>query len=798
MIELVSIDLTNFRSYSSAQLVPLGMGQGMTAINGSNGTGKSSLVHGLLWALFGVTPDGVPVRALRRQGSDGEVKATVVIRHGGQTIEATRALRGRNDTTIAAISVDGVEQTNISAKSATAWMESRLGLDAEAFLTAFVVRQKELDSLVKARPADRRKTIERLAGIERMSSALDLARQDARQAQRLLEALPPAEDLAAAETRVEHSQAELAAAEAQSEAAEETATIARDAAENADSELRALRTTLQAARDSRADLELAASQRDNAAEAVERLEKLTEGAEDLAFAEAAAEDAREAREEAESIRQAADSVIAAAEIEARRHQDATQALQRAQNILAAAQDRAAAITSTSVDLSQLDSEITEMNALLEEVGQERGAARGEWDRLNKSIEELRIAVEHGAADCPTCAHPLQDPQALLTAQEQERAEVAEDGKALTARYSAVSERLAELQNQRAQAAVAAEQQANAARAVADAAQALKDAEAEQSRTATVAAQADERAAQARDDAERAAETIARLRQEETGLQAALRRAETAAKAVDELATARARLQAAQDKFAAAQTAHNALAQVSDQVDEQAAEARASETARAATLAGEAAAAARTARILAERDLTEALAAHARAVTSADSRKAALAEVERTTAVASTLEEFRRDRLARLAPELAEVASDFVSRMTDGRYTTVELDEDFTPILTDASGDQRPSSWLSGGEESAVALALRIAIGEVLAGQRGGLLILDEVLTAQDTQRRQATMGAIRALPRQVITINHVSEASDMVDLVAEVVDDGEGASTVVTYTPEHTVHADLSDALVDA
>jgi exonuclease SbcC len=109
-----------------------------------------------------------------------------------------------------------------------------------------------------------------------------------------------------------------------------------------------------------------------------------------------------------------------------------------------------------------------------------------------------------------------------------------------------------------------------------------------------------------------------------------------------------------------------------------------------------------------------------------------------------------------------------------------LDEDFTPILTEAAtGLQRPTAWLSGGEESAVSLALRIAIGEVVSGQHAGLLVLDEVLTAQDPARRASVMSAIRALnARQVITINHVSEATDMVDLVTYVVPSPDGGSTL--------------------
>ena len=289
-----------------------------------------------------------------------------------------------------------------------------------------------------------------------------------------------------------------------------------------------------------------------------------------------------------------------------------------------------------------------------------------------------------------------------------------------------------------------------------------------------------------------------LRRDERAAQEALRRAETAARAANDLAAARERAleadatlqQARQDAYDA-QTATTGLNPH---------DLRAATTAATATLAtaetehGEA----RTLHVIAQRDLQSTQEALVRAQQAAQARRDALSAVERATATASSLEEFRRDRLARLAPELSEVASDFVTRMTDGRYTAVELDEDFTPILTDVTGAQRPVAWLSGGEESAVALALRIAIGEVLAGQRGGLLVLDECLTAQDATRRQATMAAIRSLPRQVITINHVSEATDMVDLAAQLADDGDGASTITTYTPDHAVTANLSDALVDA
>ena len=75
------------------------------------------------------------------------------------------------------------------------------------------------------------------------------------------------------------------------------------------------------------------------------------------------------------------------------------------------------------------------------------------------------------------------------------------------------------------------------------------------------------------------------------------------------------------------------------------------------------------------------------------------------------------------------------------------------------------------------------------------MILDEVLTAQDEQRRQATMAAIRELPGlQPIVINHVSEATDMVDLVLDVVPDEINGSTVVPAE----AYGVVSEADVDA
>jgi exonuclease SbcC len=103
-------------------------------------------------------------------------------------------------------------------------------------------------------------------------------------------------------------------------------------------------------------------------------------------------------------------------------------------------------------------------------------------------------------------------------------------------------------------------------------------------------------------------------------------------------------------------------------------------------------------------------------------------------------------------------------MTNGAFIEVELDEEFTPSVVRADGRSRPVSWLSGGELSVVALALRIAIGDMLTGGTGGLLWLDEVLVSQDAGRRASLIETLRSLTgRQIVMINHTQGADDIVD-----------------------------------
>jgi exonuclease SbcC len=136
----------------------------------------------------------------------------------------------------------------------------------------------------------------------------------------------------------------------------------------------------------------------------------------------------------------------------------------------------------------------------------------------------------------------------------------------------------------------------------------------------------------------------------------------------------------------------------------------------------------------------------------------------------TLEEaFERLRVElndRIRPELEARTSSLVAEMTDSRYNTVELDEQYQAIIRD-DGELKPI--ISGGEEDVLNLALRLAISEMIterAGQSFSLLILDEVFGSLDDNRRDnvvTLLSNLRNRFEQIILITHIESIHDVVD-----------------------------------
>jgi DNA repair protein SbcC/Rad50 len=168
-------------------------------------------------------------------------------------------------------------------------------------------------------------------------------------------------------------------------------------------------------------------------------------------------------------------------------------------------------------------------------------------------------------------------------------------------------------------------------------------------------------------------------------------------------------------------------------------------------------------------------------------------------------DLRTDLNFQLRPELSELASAFLSELTDARYAELELDDQYNIVILE---DGIPKPVLSGGEEDLANLVLRLAISQMIAeraGQAFSLLILDEVFGSLDEARRFNVVELLRGLQdrfEQVILITHIEPVREGLDRVINVSYDPDHGCSVVTQSDVEATRGDddlplLRDAFRD-
>ena len=129
-----------------------------------------------------------------------------------------------------------------------------------------------------------------------------------------------------------------------------------------------------------------------------------------------------------------------------------------------------------------------------------------------------------------------------------------------------------------------------------------------------------------------------------------------------------------------------------------------------------------------------------------------------------LTDFKKSKIESAIPELSELTSDLVRSFTDNDFQDVVIDKDFSISVTKSNGQVLPVNALSGGEESVVAIALRLAISLFLNGNSNGLIVMDEVLVSQSKNREQNILDTIANLNNsQIILIAHSDLANSLAD-----------------------------------
>jgi len=783
-MQINRLRLSNFRQHEHTELE---LGAGLTGIIGPNGAGKTTLLEAIAWAMYGMPAARGNRETIRRRGAPPRAKVEVELEFtlGSRQYRVLRSLNS------AELYQDG-EPAPIanSIGSVTDRMTRLLGMTRDEFFNTYFTGQKELAVMAAMSAPERAQFLSRVLGYERIRAAQDRLKERRSNLRARLDALraslPDLAELEAAEAQARERAATAALAEA-------SALEGFAVAERRLGEVRPRWERVQQLRETALSLEAEARVLDHraatAAEQAERLER------EMREAEAARQRLEGVQRQLASLaglRKQAEALNRDAESHATRVGVLAQ-MKEVRAHLTSVEERIARLPSESA-LSAARARASDTRATLTALALDIEATRTAWvrdaqdaktkrqallDQYQELKEQRQRLVKAGPlGDCPTCTRPLgSEYEKVLGLLERQIDEVVSNGNFYKQRIEQLQQEPAELdQLERRRVALESD---------------LSESTAE---LGHFEAQMQEAGSLRRDETG-LRQRVAELESSLAGTAVAYDQARHESvlhriKILEPLELQAEGLRVAASRGAAITQELEAAQSEREESARRAAEQRArlaaidySEAAysenRTAALAAEQARQEAEVRLVRAKAET---AAAAEAIDSVARRRADRAAREREAGAAATelalhqeldraLTDLRTELNATLRPDLSELASGFLRDLTNGRYTDLELDEEYGTTLLD---DGDPKAVISGGEEDVANLALRLAISQMIAeraGQPLSLLILDEIFGSLDEDRRAAVVDLLRSLADrfpQVILITHIDSVREGFDRVIRV------------------------------
>lgn len=782
-MQLISLELTNFRQhkYTKLEFAP-----GVTGIIGKNGSGKTTVLEGIAWALYGSAALRGKNETVRGKSAEGNAPAEValVFGLGAHEYKSTRRLEASGKAS-ANLAIDNIP-ARTGFKEVTESITKLLGMDYQSFFTSFFTAQKEIDFMRGMDGRQRAAAVTRMLGYERLVRARDKANQDRLGLQHQIDALE--RGLGDPED-IKRRKSEAKSAAAASEKALKTVSKREESAQLEVSRLKPLKelSEQKAKRASELSrrLELDKAEENRATSRVKEL-----SAEIKALAEKSKE-LESLAPKLEEYRKAGEEYRGLAELQ--KHESRRAAIQgqlsAVEKDVESLTPRITQLSKAPEELAKIEKESADLIKQLFEVESrietERAAISAVHHRAEVELEQAvshreEIAVKRHTIEaaghngmCPTCERPLVEelPKVLagfdgqiknLDAKIKKLQTTIKEAEAVPRTLSGLITLKQALERERdaksAERTAAASKQTELENCRRDLKLKTETAAALKSELEKLPSGFDqERFIMLRDIGEK----LKPVRERAIELKSALTRRETVEtdlkREEDALARVKSDLEVSQAALAELVFSHkeheDLVASFEEAVRSLNAVSLEAERARGDLKAAQAALAA------AEKDEK----AYKSRMDELDAKRRARAQLQ---TLAEAFDRLRIDLNNRAAPELAAAASDLLSEMTDGRYTALEVNEDYEAMIRD-EGELKPI--ISGGEEDIVNLALRLAVSRMIADRAGqdlSLLVLDEVFGSLDDIRRDNVVALLQALKcrfEQIVIITHIESIHDAVD-----------------------------------
>jgi exonuclease SbcC len=159
------------------------------------------------------------------------------------------------------------------------------------------------------------------------------------------------------------------------------------------------------------------------------------------------------------------------------------------------------------------------------------------------------------------------------------------------------------------------------------------------------------------------------------------------------------------------------------------------------------------------------------------------EAQHRNMLSEVMESFRTFLISQIRPMLSAHASELFDELTDGKYSQIELDEDYDLLVYD-HGVPYTIERFSGGEEDLANLCIRLAISEIITERAGSVfqfVILDEIFGSQDQIRKQniiKTLNGFSSKFKQIFLITHVEDIKHFTEHTMVISEDESGISSI--------------------